>query len=172
MESTCWLPPLELYENYNNDWKMYEEMLYDIFKADFIDSKPQYDGRPVNIRRHPMEYDKEEAFFHITCEDFHKNRNRTPDFRRCERIRWVRSFIENHNCDPAFCVDCEGIKIWYEGVGSNKRVHMLLEEERYLVVVEIRESYCLLITAFYIERDNTLAKRLKHYYDYINGNTI
>jgi len=169
MENACWMPPLELYEDYKSDWKAYETALYGIFKTDFIDSKPMFEGKQVNIRKHPMEYDKEEAFFHVTCCDFGKDNNRVPDFRRCERIRWVRSFIENYNCDPANCPVCDGVKVWEEPAGTNKRVHLLLEEERYLVVLERRAQYCLLITAFYMEYDNNLEKRLRHYYKYSQG---
>jgi hypothetical protein len=166
METVCWLPPQELFENYDSDWKAYEAGLYSIFKADFIDSKPMFENKQVNIRKHPMEYDKEEAFFHVTCYDFRKDKNRIPDFRRCERIRWVRSFIENYNCDPTNCPGCDGVKVWEEPAGTNIRVHLLLEEERYLVVIEKRANYCLLVTAFYIEYDHSLEKRLSHYEEY------
>ena len=64
MNDKCWLPDYEYYEGYDS-WQEYEDTLYSIFKADFIDSYPQFDGKRVNIRRHPIEYGKEEAFFHI-----------------------------------------------------------------------------------------------------------
>ena len=44
-----------------------------------------------------------------------------------------------------------------------------LEEERYIVVLEKREKYCLLVTAFYIEHDHTLDKKLKKYEAYAQG---
>ena len=34
---TCWLPDLEYYKGYDA-WLDYEDVLYDIFKTDFIDS--------------------------------------------------------------------------------------------------------------------------------------
>lgn len=46
------------------------------------------------------------------------------------------------------------------------RVHILLEEEKYIVVVEPRATYCLLITAFYFEHDHALEKKLKHYEEF------
>jgi len=171
MMNNCWLPQLEYYEDYGRDWQCYETALYGIFKKDFLDSKPIFKSRPVNIRKRPIEYNKEEAFFHITCQDYDKNGNRYPDFRRCERIRWVRSFIENYQCDPTICQNCDGIKIWEEDApkGTYKRIHLLLEEERYLVVIERREAYCLLITAFYFEQDHSLRKKLQHYQKYAAG---
>ena len=163
IRDTCWLPKLEFWNDYGNNWDEYQDMLYSIFKTDFIENHPVFEGKQVNIRKHPIEYGKEEAFYHVTCQDYLKNGERVPDFRRCERIRWVRAFIENYNCDSAQCEDCKGVKIWNESYKSAIRVHILLEEERYMVVVEPRDSYCLLITAFYFEHDHSLRKKLQHY---------
>lgn len=162
----CWLPKLENFDDYENSWNKYQDALYSIFKNDFISSHPMFEGKQVNIRKHPIEYGKEEAFFHVTCQDYKKDGERVPDFRRCERIRWVRAFIENYNCDTTLCEGCDGIKIWSEPYKSNSRVHILLEEEKYLVVIERRESYCLLVTAFYFDHEHALEKKLKHYEKY------
>lgn len=43
---------------------------------------------------------------------------------------------------------------------------LTIEEERYMVVVERRDSYCLLVTAFYFEQDHSLRKKLQHYGQY------
>lgn len=163
MNNVCWLPALIYYDDYDGNWASYQNELYAIFKADFLDSKPYFEGKIVTIRKHPIEYGKEEAFFHITCQDYLKDGERVPDFRRCERIRWVRKFIEEYQCDPAKCVACEGIKVWREPYKATNRVHLLFEEERYIVILEPREKYCLLITAFYIEFDHSLNKQLKNY---------
>jgi len=168
MQEVCWLPELINFSDYNGDWQKYENVIYSIFKTDFIDTAPVFQKSQVNIRRHPMVGDKEEAFIHITHQDYNKDGERLPDMRRCERIRWVRSFIENYNCDATKCSDCDGIKIWENDAqrGTDKRIHLLLEEERYIVVLERREKYCLLITSFYIQYDHELRKKLKHYDDY------
>lgn len=163
LNQICWLPSLELFEDHANDWTRYQAVLYAIFYADFIDTKPSYDGLPVYIRKHPIEHGKEEAFFHVTCQDYDGDGERVPDLRRCERIRWVRSFIENYNCDSALCPKCEGVKLWEMPYGSHKRVHILLEEEKYMVVIEPREQYCLLITAFYFNQERRLRKTLEKY---------
>ncbi len=167
----CWLPGLECYGGTGQDWNIYENRLYAIFKAAFIDSKPVYDGKPVNIRFKPVVNGKAEAFYHVTCRDYHLVEERCPDYRRCERIRWVRSFIENYNCDATRCPECDGVKVWQELApkGTNLRVHILLEEERYMVILELRESYNLLITAFFIDQDHTLRTQLRHYQAYISS---
>lgn len=98
MNEICWLPELEYLAQYENIWSIYESALYSIFKSDFIDSYPLYKNTRVNVKHYPIEYGKEEAFFHTTCKDYTGNGARVPDFRRCERIRWVRAFIENYDC--------------------------------------------------------------------------
>lgn len=163
MSDNCWLPNLELFDDYNNVWNNYQDALYNIFKNDLVDNPPSFDGRKVKIRWQPIEYDKPEAFFHVTCQDYRKDGERLPDFRRCERIRWVKAFIKNYKCDSSLCDSCEGVKVWNEPYQNKNRVHILLEEERYMVVVEPREAYCLLITAFYFDHDHALEKKLKHY---------
>lgn len=157
-----WLPKLVLYNDYAG-WENYQDVIYQIFRHDFIDTFPEFEGKRVKIRFYPIEFGKEEAFYHVTCQDYEKDGERVPDFRRCERIKWVRKFIENYQCNLEECVDCSGIKMWEEPYGNNKRVHILFEEERYMVVVERRDRYCLLITAFYFEKDHSLQKKLKKY---------
>lgn len=143
-----WLPKLEPY-NTATEWKEYEDFIYGIFKNDFISTYPNFENKRVKIRYHPIEFGKEEAFFHVTCQDYSKDkdRERAPDLRRCERIRWVRKFIENYNCNEN-CEPCDGVKVWLKPYNKNERVHILLEEENYMVVLEKRDTYCLLITHY------------------------
>ena len=67
MNIDCWLPGLEHLTDYQNSWSAYEDALYTIFKNDFIYNHPKFEGKQVNIRKHPIEFGKEEAFYHITC---------------------------------------------------------------------------------------------------------
>lgn len=167
MNNNCWVPGLEIYDTDVYElWKDYEDFLYTIFRTDFIVNHPSFEGKKVQIRFYPIENNKEEAFYHVTCQDYMKDGNRVPDLRRCERIRWVRAFIEDYACDPLKCESCDGIKVWEKPYKSNNRIHLLLEEERYIVVIERRENYCLLITAFYLDQDHALRKKLNEYTAY------
>lgn len=163
MSNNCWLPDLVLFNDYSNNWNNYQEVIYNIFKEDIVDNPLSFDGKIIKIRWQPIEYGKPEAFFHVTCQDYNKDGKRLPDFRRCERIRWIRAFIKNYKCDSSLCESCAGVKVWNEICQNKMRVHILLEEERYIVVVEPRENYCLLITAFYFEHNHALKKKLKRY---------
>lgn len=157
-----WLPELEQCADISK-YVEYEERLYSIFKQDFIDSKPTYDGKIVNHKFFPSENGKAEAFYHIISKTDPDGENRSPDFKRCERIRWVRKFIENYDCNMRNCTSCSGIKVWEEMYHHKKRIHILMEDERYIVVLEKRDGYMLLITAYYIEYEHTLKSKLNKY---------
>lgn len=166
MENCKWLPPLVIYSS-SEEWAKYEEAIYSIFQEDFIQSFPILNGLRVNIRHHPKEYGKEEGFFHVTCQDYFNINDRSPDFRRCERIAWIRKFIENIDCNMT-CDICDGLKVWNKPWKSTYRTHILFEKEKYMVVLEKRDKYYLLITAFYFDRNHTLSKKLKEYDKYKN----
>lgn len=44
---------------------------------------------------------------------------------------------------------------------KNNRIHLLNELDRYIIVLEERDNYILLITSFYISEEHTLIKKLK-----------
>ena len=80
---------------------------------------------------------------------------RTPDFRRCERIRWPAPIIE-HSLAPE-------LKVWAEPKGKNQRIHIWFESESYLVVLDDRGEYILPWTAFYIEHEHQRKKYIKRW---------
>ena len=45
------------------------------------------------------------------------------------------------------------------------RLHFFNPQDRYMIVLEKRKTYYLLITAYYIEYDNTLNKKIREYKD-------
>lgn len=165
----CWLPELEQIDA--NNWKSTSEELYEIFYQDFIQNRVFYKGLPVNIKKYPYDDNKEDAYYHVTCKDYTGHNERSPDFRRCERIRWIRAFIDNYGkCDTCELSNCEGIKIWEEIYkNGNTRVMMLLEEERYIVILERRKDFYLLITAYYLDYEHSLKKCLYKYNQYVSN---
>lgn len=160
-----WLPELIPCENLS-EFALYEQQIYQLFRQDFIETHPLFENKRVQIRKLPYVNGYEQAFYHVTSSEYLHDEQRFPDLRRCERIKWVRAFIENYGCDPALCEDCDGIKVWDEPKGSNTRVHLLFEEEKYMVILERRKEYVLLITAYYFDYNNTLEKQLKQYRKY------
>lgn len=151
-----WIPNLEIYNG--GDWHEYQDKIYHIYSTDFLKSFPIYNGKKVQIRKHPMYNNKEEGFFHITG----KGENREPDFRRCERIRYPRAFIESCSCENMCQCD---YMIWKEN-HKNKgkyRYYFYKEKERYVVILEERKNYYLLITAYYLHYSNAIKDKKKQY---------
>jgi hypothetical protein len=153
-ERNHWLPPLVLLEDYEGEWNRYVEKVYEYFKQDFVDHKPIFRGRRLNLKRHPVSHGKEATFWHLTSEG-KDEANRTPDLRRCERIRWPRPIIE--------LADAKGVKVWASIRNNERRIHLWLESEDYLVVLADRGDYLLPWTAFLITRDHTRRKLQKDY---------
>lgn len=162
-----WLPPLISNTSFE-DWKEFADYCYSLFKRDFIDTKPLFLGKSVNIRKHPLQEDKEQGFSHCTSFDPTKKsadpNDRIDDIKRYERIEWPRKIIENYSCSD-HC-ECNHIKMWREPWKSYDRVHLLFQDVKYLVIIEERETYNLLVSAFYFHYDHQLDKKLKKYERY------
>lgn len=142
MSHPGWLPPLVLFKDFGFQWQPYEDKLYDYFRADFLDSRPNAPAKPVVVRYHPRFKGKEWAFWHLTsCGKIEKER--TPDFHRCERIRWPRPIIES--CG-------EGrVRAWKKGPKKDRRLLIALPDFSYLVVLASKEDHLVLITAYCVE---------------------
>lgn len=171
-ENKVCLPDLIICENYTeiND---YIEKLYHIFRRDFIDSFTRFNDKNVHIRKEPLDNNKESAFIHLTHEDYYHNsanpNDRVPDFRRSERLPWIKAIIENYKC--SLDKHCGRILYWEEIFRGYTRINLLYKDEKYLVVLEKRDFGYLLITGFYLDTDWALEKRIKKYNQYIKQKT-
>lgn len=157
-----WLPDLISIRDYPN-MDAYDDEVYEVFKRDFIDSQPNLAGTIVKIKDRPYHDGKEEAYFHLTSKDYYHGPNRSVDILRCERIAWVRKFIENYDCNKPICRECSGMKMWSKPYKKTVRIIILLEEERYVVVLERRKDYYLLITAYYVDQNRRLEALVDEY---------
>ncbi|HHL2059771.1 hypothetical protein LI034_07620 [Clostridium perfringens] len=161
-----WLTEIIKLSDFEGDWKKYDDYLYSIFVRDFINNTIMFNGKPVRIRRYPEQCNREQSYFHITNKDSSVGstdpNDRIPDLRRCERIEWIKLFIENYNCTKG-CDQCTGIKVWKEPYKGNSRWHFLFEEFKFLVIIEERTEYNLLISGFYIFNDTVMKKKLRRY---------
>jgi hypothetical protein len=151
-------PDLVYFEDYNGIFQNYFEVVYKIFENDFIKQQPIYENLSVSAPKHPLVDDKfHRTFYHITHEGEIEN-EREPDFRRMERIRFPKFVIDN-------CPNTN-LLIWEKLIGGDQRVHILNEEKHYLVVLTRRKDYLMLCTAFYIEQEHTVRKKIKEYEAY------
>lgn len=153
-----WLPELVLFNDYGGDWDKYLDALYEFFKADFIDRKPLYNGRRLGLKRHPMTCGKEATFWHMIQEGA-EEKERIPDLRRCERIRWPKPIIEHSNN--------AAVKVWKNKRKGEDRICLWLEPEEYLVILADRGSYILPWTAYMVDMPHRKRKLQKEYERYL-----
>lgn len=156
-EKIEWLPPFVLFENYGGNWDEYLDALYKFFKEDFIDSAPKLEGMKVALKRHPIEKGKEATFWHLISEG-KSEKDRLPDLRRCERIRWPRPIIEHYDQSP--------IKFWVNERRGEKRICLWFELEEYLVILAKRRGYVILWTAYLVTKTHTKMKLKKEHEAY------
>lgn len=157
------LPPIW---EVNPDINKHIDDLYNYFKTFIYTNKIYYKTLPVGLRKYPIEQEKEESFFHLTHKTDENTNIRLPDYRRCERIKWIKPAIEsnhyelcNSNCFLEYETDYK----------NSKRLKLLNENEKYIIILEKREGYYLLITAFYIEHKRRLNVEKRLYEQYINA---
>jgi hypothetical protein len=142
-------PDLVLFNAFGGDWNAYEAELHRIFLAELARGGLRFRGWPVNCRRIPETGGRWASFWHLVQEGRIED-DRTPDLRRCERIRWVRWIIENNAAHPE-------IDEWQNRRGSETNT-LLWYREEYLVVLGQRRDYWLLKTAYCTDQCGRIAK--------------
>lgn len=157
------LPELVCLNDYNGDWDKYLEIIYSFFKKDFIDSRPQFKGIKISLKKYPKLNGKEATFWHLISEGKIEQK-KIPDMRRCERIKWPRPIIENYQD--------ENIRYWENKRMNEERVCLCFGEWEYLVVLSKRKGYILIWTAYPVTYGHTKIKLKKEYEEYsLKANT-
>lgn len=151
------LPPITSLEEYQGDWTAYLNAIYDFFISDFVKQKTRFDGRPIEIKKHPLINGKEATFWHLITEGS-VEAERLPDLRRCETIRWPKPIIDNCRCSQ--------VRLWENKRGVDSRICMCFGDWEYLVVLAKRTGYILLWTAYPITKEHTRKKLIKEYNEY------
>ena len=135
------MPDLVLLESVSGDFNRYLDLVYNYFKEDFVTSRPVYRGKRVGLKCIPFYAGKEATFWHLTSEGSDE-KNRNPDIRRMERIRWPRPIMETSE-HPT-------LKVWRNKRKSDERILLWHEAEQYLVVLADRGDYILPWTAYLV----------------------
>ncbi len=132
-------PDLLLFNDFGGKWEAYEHALHRIFLDEIARAGLEFRGLRVGCRRIPETAGRWASFWHLIQEGYVEE-ERTPDLRRCERLRWVRWVIENAKTNP-------DIDEWQNR--RNYEINTLLwYREEYLVVLTQRQDYWLLKTAY------------------------
>lgn len=148
MPDPDWLPGLIEFEG---EWQVYIDLVYDRFLNDLIRSKASYEGLRVAVRRDPESQGKGYGFWHCVSTGRDED-ERVPDLDRCARIAWIRPIIDN--CDD------EQVDVWTNSRRGDQRVLLWFNEE-FLVVLSQRSGYYLLTTAYPTTRAHSQEKLRK-----------
>lgn len=156
--SYSWLPSLVLLEDAGGDWREYVERVYAHFYNDFVTSRPSFGKRRCTYAVEPK-HDRKPAFFWHLISEGRVEEERTPDLRRCERIRWPKPVIER---SPE-----SGVVTWHTRRGKHRRLMIALDDFSYVAVLEDRNTYLIAITAFCVDTDHRREKLRKESRDAI-----
>jgi len=152
-----WLPALI---DCNGDGEQALERVHEQYQADFLVRGLRFRGAPIQLRTGPRTQGKDACFWHLISEG-ESEEDRTPDFRRCERIGWVRAVIEraeNQNDLP----------VWEQERKGRTNVVIALPDFSYIVVLakrgpKLKTPYFVLLTAHYVEHEHRRVKLRKEY---------
>ncbi|MDZ4855270.1 MAG: hypothetical protein SGJ26_10525 [Nitrospirota bacterium] len=134
------LPELFLF---HGEWSRYEEDLHAIYLETIIQSGLTFRSLPVRAKYAPPTKNKGYTFWHLISEG-EREEDRVPDFRRCERIRWVAWVIRNATTHTE-------LSWWENKRGSNTHIVIWHEQENFAVVLAQRNGYFLLKTAYWVK---------------------
>ena len=130
------LPDLE---ELSGDWQEYEDHIYQIYLDTVVNGKLTFNELPVRCQFRPETKGKGFSFWHLISEG-ETEEDRTPDIRRCERIRWISWMINEFETN-------EQISWWENKRDKNTHVVIWHEAEGYAVILARRRNYYLIKTA-------------------------
>ncbi|GBH26075.1 hypothetical protein BvRS1_31240 [Burkholderia vietnamiensis] len=143
--------------SFGGDWASYEELVYARYHADIVEGRPYLWGKRVAARFNPQTKGKGFSFWHVVSEGPVED-ERTPDLHRCARIGWIAWVIlSSDSCLHGFS--------WWISERTTKRgrkenLVLWAEEHDYVVVVEPKPDYVLLVSAYPVTERR--ANSLKH----------
>ena len=158
-----WLPNPLSFPGWNN-YANFEEFAYKIFVSHYMRKDLDFREKPIRYKHFPYENHREEAFYHIICENYNDLDNRYPVEDRIIRILWPRAIIVNYNCADSCCNNKP--KHWWRKKYGKNRHKIYFDDYRYIVILEERNDYYLFITGYYVDGNNSHEKNLKEYRKY------
>lgn len=158
MNDFAWLPPLMNLSDHGGDVIFYLEATYARFRSDLVgNSSLELFGKPVIVSKE-LDYDgRHERFWH-TITDPHNPTVSDIKFLRAERISWIRSIIENINSSK--------VLVYERKKKGDVRLHLLLPEKYYIVILTERKNAYYYTTAYHIDYTYKLNEYIREYKKY------
>jgi hypothetical protein len=130
--------------DFTERWKGFLDGIYQVFLKTVANGGLRFQGLPVKCRYHPPYDDKHFSFWHLMSEG-KAEAERTPDLERCARVSWIAWVIQN--------ADKPDVVRWWEnerstGHGLKTHVPLWFVEQNYVVILEKRADFYLLLTTY------------------------
>lgn len=152
------------------------DFLYGFFHRDFVANKTLLNKHiHIDPRCHLLDEGKEKSFWHLTTREHSRqvkqdNRivtvtERLADFRRAERIEWVRQIIVNHSDPEVYC-------FYHKETNTKRDIRLYLWAHKHDFVVILQKlgrSSAFLVTSFYIDHQGKRDDFSGRYHRYIAG---
>lgn len=150
--------------DFSGNYTAYIDALYKVFHQDFVVNRAHFGSHTLRLKFNPLFQDRAYTFYHMTHKG-EKEDERIPDLRRCENLVWAKPSIEN--------VVPWKLKFWRQlRKNSRNRVCIMLEvenEPEYFIILEVRDAYVLLWTAFVAEHSFQVNDKLREYQQWKSG---
>lgn len=166
---SCEIDFKTLYRKKDEILKDYHNRAYLVFKDDLIKQEIKFNGIPVKIREIPIEDNKVQGFFHVISEQDKRSKIRLYKEERVKYIPFISKMIMEFEKCKHCTEDCPKIKIWtapYLGKNSILRTKIFFEKYDYIVILEKRNNYYQLVTAYVVDRKDRREDLLKEYTKY------
>jgi len=142
------------------------DYLYNIFNRDFVQRQSMLGGKMwVDPRCEKKELGKEQTFWHLITRG---KDDRFPDYRRAERLEWVRQLIESPH-DPC-------VKFFYHKESNPKqdiRLYLWAEADDFVVIIQrLGKSKAFLVTSFYVDQSAKREDYRKRFSYYASGSDV
>ncbi len=140
----------------SGDWEAYLDSIYELYLDEIISNALAFKGKPVRTRYNPATHGKGFSFWHVISTG-DKEEDRIPDLRRCERIKWIRWTITKANQSHQEVVSWTNERTLKRG--TSQRTLIYCDAISFLVILEERTDYYLLVTAFPVSERNKIKLR-------------
>ena len=134
------------------------DFLYNFFHRDFVAGKTYLNGSIwINPRSHRLDDGKELDFWHLTTREQTKQikqgnqyvlkKERLLDYRRSERIEWVKKIITQHTNSVVRC-------FYHKETNAKRDIRLYLwayQHDFVVILQRMGKSNAFLVTSFYID---------------------
>lgn len=153
----AWLPSIVTLTSYGGNHQLYLDDLYQIYLRDFVNVRSTFCGMPIITDDRVIDASqRDEAFIHLTTCDDLATGGRFFEPRRTERIPWIKPTIDNY-------ADAQNVKVWEVRKKGKQKVNILIESERYHIVLTRYKTVFNLTTAYYVNYDNALQTLIREH---------